>query len=125
MARHSVAMQSARESASIRRMKALLALVLSLAPMTAAAVTAAPTPAQLRQALTELRRAPVGPINGLACQASRSGYVRCTYRETIPGGYERMAVLVSSHGGRWSVSEGPIPEKPAAIRRLRTKTPAG
>jgi hypothetical protein len=56
-------------------------------------------------------------LASVRCRPSSPGFVRCTYLHLNERGYSRWAVLVSAHAGRWSVSEGPIREKAAVVRR--------
>jgi hypothetical protein len=79
-----------------------------------AAAASAPTPAQLSEALGGTN----GPhVTNLRCESSSPGYVRCTYLEWRAQGYTRWAVLVSPHAGRWTISEGPIRERPRQVFR--------
>ena len=71
------------------------------------AVGRAPTPVQLSEALAQAQGARPR-ISSVRCTPSSPGYVRCTYLELKGLGYSRWAVLVSRHGGRWTVSEGPM-----------------
>lgn len=86
----------------------------------AAAAPVAPSEAQLADAL----KAVMGARPQLAqvrCQPSGPGYVRCTYLVLKGPGYQRFAVLVTPHDGRWTVSEGPIPEKAPDPVRSRAR----
>ena len=98
---------------------AVLAGFLVVAPALAAA--SAPTEDQLSQALRPVLG--IAPkVAGVRCQPSSPGFVRCTYLHLTDRGYSRWAVLVSPHDGRWTVSEGPVREKPDVVRR---RPPAG
>ena len=97
-------------------MRQLIVLAGLLAAAPAYAAAAAPTEAQLSQALKPVLG--VAPkVAGVRCQASTPGFVRCTYLHLTDRGYSRWAVLVSPHEGRWTVSEGPIRERPGVVRR--------
>lgn len=101
-------------------MRIALSLVLAAVPCLAfAAPSFVPDAAQLRDALSQASGGPVGRINNLSCAPSTPGYVRCTYMEALPRGYVRQAVLVSPHAGHWTVSEGPILERPKVVRAPR------
>jgi hypothetical protein len=97
-------------------MKQLFVLAGLLVAAPAFAAAPAPTEAQLSQALQPILG--VAPrVAGVRCQPSTPGFVRCTYLHLTDRGYSRWAVLVSPHDGRWTVSEGPIREKPGVVRR--------
>lgn len=85
----------------------------------AAAAAVLPTEADLAGALAQVRGGKPPRVAQAHCAPSAPGYIRCTYLEATKGGYGRWAVLVSSHQGRWSVSEGPIRERADEIRRSR------
>jgi hypothetical protein len=93
----------------------LLALALA-APAAAAPTALAPTPAELSQAIARLQGAEPR-LSNVHCQPSSRHFVRCTYLQWGAQGYRRWAVLVSPRAGRWTVSEGPIREKPRAVPR--------
>ena len=97
-------------------MKPLVVLAGLLTAFPAFAAAPAPTEAQLSQALRPVLG--VAPrVAGVRCQPSSPRFVRCTYLHLTERGYSRWAVLVSPHEGRWTVSEGPIREKPGVVRR--------
>lgn len=99
-------------------MKSWIALcILALAaPAAAWAADDTPTPAELSEALDQVR-GKTQPVRNVRCAKSTPGYVRCTYNQPTPKGYTRWAVLVSEHAGRWSVSEGPMRERASSVRR--------
>ena len=97
-------------------MKQLIVLAGLVAAAPAFAAASAPTETQLSQALRPVLG--VAPrVAGVRCQPSSASFVRCTYLHLTERGYSRWAVLVSPHDGRWTVSEGPIREKPGVVRR--------
>lgn len=83
----------------------------------AAAAAVLPSEADLAGALAQLRGGKPPHVAQAHCAASSPGFVRCTYLETTKSGYGRWAVLVSHHDRRWTVSEGPIRERPNEVRR--------
>src|SRR5688572_20929587 len=100
----------------------VLAGLLAAAPAFAAAPAPAPTETELSQALKPVLG--VAPrVAGVRCRPSSAGFVRCTYLHLTDRGYSRWAVLVSPHDGRWTVSEGPIREKPGVVRRRPPAAP--
>lgn len=93
------------------------ACILALAvPAAAAAADDVPTPAELSEALDQVR-GKTQTVRNVRCAPSSPGYVRCTYHQPTPKGYTRWAVLVSEHEDRWSVSEGPVRDRAKSVRR--------
>jgi hypothetical protein len=85
----------------------------------AAAIAVLPSDVDLSQALGGAHGGVPPHVTNARCAPSSPGFIRCTYLESTPLGYSRWAVLVSNHGGRWSVSEGPIKERVKSVRKVR------
>ena len=97
-------------------------LLLALVSPAAAAADDLPTPAELSEALDQVR-GKTQAVRNVRCAKSSPGYVRCTYHQPTPKGYTRWAVLVSEEeDGRWSVSEGPIRDRAKSVRRKAGKS---